>query len=362
MDFKLYLGVLKRYKRMVISGVMLAVVLSVLSYGTPGLQGGKPTIIPRGSEVWEGQAEILISQKGFPYGSAVQQVTPGKGTSIPSEPIGDYNYMASLSSVYAALANGNAVQQQVQSEARVPLCSLLVNSTAPCGTVLAAEVADINTGSPLPLLTLTSSAPTAADAAKLATASVSVLEGEIVKQQAAAGTPPDQRVELQAVKSGAPATLAQGYSKSIPILVLFAITAASIALAFIRNSHSVDPVRPTRRHPDDPLGLDGRPAFAGNGRVGEPTHGWGDDPLAPDEVQPAASTIFDADVQAGGGRNLLGLRRGGSATRPPEEDEEASPQPVTAEESAASYGSRAWSDRKQTHFLRSSGFKRPSRD
>ena len=66
MDFKLFLAVLKRYKRMVISGVVLAVVLSVLSYGTPGLKGGKPTIIPRGSEVWEGEAELLISQAGIP--------------------------------------------------------------------------------------------------------------------------------------------------------------------------------------------------------------------------------------------------------------------------------------------------------
>ena len=71
MDFKLFLGVLKRYKRVVISGTVLAVVLSVLSYGTPGLKGGKPTIIPRGAEVWQGEAEVLISQAGFPYGRAV---------------------------------------------------------------------------------------------------------------------------------------------------------------------------------------------------------------------------------------------------------------------------------------------------
>ena len=101
---------------------MLAVVLSVLSYGTPGLEGGKPTIIPRGSEVWQGEAELLISQEGFPYGRAVQQVEPGKGTRFPLETIGDFNYMASLSSVYAALANGNSVQQQAAREAGVPLC------------------------------------------------------------------------------------------------------------------------------------------------------------------------------------------------------------------------------------------------
>jgi hypothetical protein len=361
MDFKLYFGVIKRYKRMVISGVLLAIVLSMLSYGTPGLKGGKPTIIPRGSEVWEGEAELLISQAGFPYGSAVQQVIPGKGTTVPAEPIGDYNSLASLSSVYAALANGTAVQQQVQTESRVPMCSLAVNATGPCGTMVGAEVADINTGSPLPLLTLTSSASTAADAARIATTTISVLGSEIARQQTAAGTPVNQRVVLQTLKSGAPATLTQGYSKSIPILVLLAITAASIALAFIRNSHSSDPVRPTRRHLDEGLSPDRRPAFAGNGHVEEPAHDWGEEPFAPDEVQPAASTIFDADVHTGGGRTLLGLRKGGPASRPAEE-ENATPHPVAAEESSATFRGRAWSDRKQTHFLRASSGKRESHD
>ena len=85
MDFKLFFAVVKRYKRVVISGTVLAVVLSVLSYGTPGLKGGKPTIIPRGSEVWQGDAEVLISEEGFPYGRAVTQVIPGKGTDIPAQ-------------------------------------------------------------------------------------------------------------------------------------------------------------------------------------------------------------------------------------------------------------------------------------
>lgn len=46
MDFTLFFGVVKRYKRVVIPGAVLAVVLAVLSYGTPGLKGGKPTIVP----------------------------------------------------------------------------------------------------------------------------------------------------------------------------------------------------------------------------------------------------------------------------------------------------------------------------
>ena len=141
MDFKLFGAVVKRYKRMVIAGVVLAVVLSVLSYGTPSLKGGMPTVVPRGAEIWQGEAEILISQAGFPYGRAVTQVTPANG-STPSQPIGDYNYMASLSSVYAALANSTSVQHQAATQAGVTLCP----STQPCGSLQSAEVDDISDG------------------------------------------------------------------------------------------------------------------------------------------------------------------------------------------------------------------------
>jgi hypothetical protein len=348
MDFKLFLGVLKRYKRMVIGGMVLAVLLSVLSYGTPGLQGGKPTIIPRGSEVWQGQAELLISQQGFPYGRAVQQIQPGKGADIPSQVVGDFNYMASLSSVYAAVANGNSVQHQVAREAGVPLCP----ATEACGTVVATEVDDISDGVPLPLVTLTASAATAVDAAKLATTTVAVLEREITQQETAAGTPADQRVVLQTVKTGAPATLAQGHKKSIPILVLFAVIAATIALAFIRNSHSDDPVRSTRRHLDDGLDPDGGRVFAGagNGRVAEPEH---------------------SRVQTGGGGNggavtpvpvdLLEFEWGEPAP-PPAEETNATPQPAVAEDSTTRDRLRALSSRRSGHVRRASDFEPESRD
>ena len=337
MDFKLFLAVIKRYKRMVIGGVVLAVVLSVLSYGTPSLKGGMPTVIPRGSEIWQGGAELLISQVGFPYGRAVTQVTPANG-STPAQPIGDYNYMASLSSVYAALANSTSVQHQAAAQAGVTLCP----STLPCGSVQSAEVDNISDGAPLPLITVISSAPTAAAAAKLAVSTVSVLRGDITQQQNASGTPADQRVELQTIKSGSPATLAKGPSKSIPILVLFAIVSASIALAFIRNNHSEDPVRSPRRRLDEGLVPDDGRAFAGdgNGRIAEPEHGR---------------------VHTGSGSmQLRGLRRTGSATQLPE-DENGAPQRAASEGPSATHRRWAWSDR-QPHFLRGPGLERETLD
>lgn len=284
MDFTLFFGVVKRYKRVVIPGALLAVVLAVLSYGTPGLKGGKPTIVPRGSELWQGTGEILVSQSGFPYGRAASQVIPGKGTTTPPEVVGDPSYMANLSSVYAALANGTYVQNQVAAETHVRLCPQTVSATgssspasgtAACASVVAAGVAQPGTGNPLPLITLTSSAPTAGEAATLAATSISVLQSDITKEQVAAGTTADQRIVLQTIMTGAPATLTQAPSKSTSMLVLFAVLSASIALAFILNSHSKDPVRSTRRRPDEGVGPDGGLSVSGAdyGRAAQPEHG-----------------------------------------------------------------------------------------
>ena len=154
MDIKLFLAVVKRYKRVVISGAVLAVVLSIFSYGSPGLKNGRPTIIPRGAEVWEGNAVVLISQSGNPYDRAVQQVIPGKGVTVPAETIGDLNYMSSLSSVYAALANSDALQHEVSSLAHVPVCSVTTTAASPaaanetggCASVVASGLEQQDTG------------------------------------------------------------------------------------------------------------------------------------------------------------------------------------------------------------------------
>jgi hypothetical protein len=350
MDFKLFFGVVKRYKRVVIAGAVLGVVLSVLSYGMPGLKGGKPTIIPRGAEVWSGEAQVLISQAGFPYGRAVTQFVPGKGTTTPAVPIGDVSYMSNLSSIYAALANGSDVQREVAKTTHVALCPLTIGpigtatptpGPVPCSSVVAAPLAQPGTGVPLPLLTLTSSAPTASEAGKLATSTVAVLRNVISRQQAASGTPADQRVQLQTVNTGATATLTQGPSKSIPILVLFAIVAASIALAFILNNNSDDPVRSTRRRLDEGLDGDGSLGIAArNGHIAEPDHGL---------------------ARTGGARmKLIGLRRDPSGIQGADE-ESATTHRAAAEGSSSTDGRRARSDRT-SHMLRGSRFEAESRD
>lgn len=259
--------------------------------------------------------------------------------------------MSNLSSVYAALANGTDVQQQVATETHIRLCPLTIGpigTATPttgggaCSSVVAAPLAQPGTGVPLPLFTLTSSAPTAGEAAKLATTAIAILRSSITQQEAAANTPVDHRVVLQTVNTGSPATLTQGHTKSIPMLVLFAVVSASIALAFILNNNSDHPVRSTRRRLDEGLSADGGlvVAGAGNGHPAEPDYGLG-------------QTLRQ--------RMLIGLRGAETGARLAAEDNTAT-QWAAAEGSSATDGRRAWRDRTPQHFPRGSGSGSESRD
>ena len=217
--------------------------------------------------------------------------------------------------------------------------------TGPCGSVEAAEVDDMSDGVPLPLITVTSSAPTADDAAKLAT--IDRLGPS--RARSPNNKPPPARRPISASscrrsRAESPATLAQGHSKSIPILVLFAIVSASIALAFIRNNHSEDPVRSTRRRLDEGLAPD-------DGRGVCRRRQWSDSGA---RVRPGSHREWKRCSR-------LGLRRAGSAPRLAEE-ENAAPQRAATDEPSATHRRRAWSDRQPPHFLRGPGFERESRD
>lgn len=223
MDIRLFLAVIRRFKKLVIGGVILAILLAILSYGTPRMVNGKPGVIPRGTETWQSQAEIMITQGSDPYGRAAQQFTGGSAK-MPATPVGDQSYMSGLAPIYAALANGDAIRNRVAQADHLP------------GTFTATEVIDTATSAPLPFIEMTATAPTETDAVTLAERASKVLENYVAAQQQAAGIAPADRVLLQMVQNGRPATLVKGHSTTIPMLVFVAVLAASIWLAFLKEN------------------------------------------------------------------------------------------------------------------------------
>jgi hypothetical protein len=220
MDVMLFLRVLWRYKWLTLGGVLLGAALAVLAYGQPSFSGGKPTIVPRGAEVWESQSELLITQPSFPYGRADEQFTGGS-TGAPAVPVGDVNHMAALGPIYAALGRSDTFLRRIHKLTPVP------------GKVTASDVADPNTGSLLPFVLLTATAPSSTDASTLAKTAATALPAYIARDQAAAGIQPAVRVQLQIVRHGSQPQLVQGHKPTIPLLVFVAVTLAATSLAFI---------------------------------------------------------------------------------------------------------------------------------
>ncbi len=221
MDLSLFFAVLWRSKRLLIAAVVLAAALAVLAYGQPSFSGGKPSLKPRGTEVWQSESQLLIAQAGFPYRQSAEASEPARS-------------MGSLSPIYANLANGGLVQAEIRQQ---------LGST---GAVKAQEDVDLAASTFLPFVTFVATAPTPAVATRLANGAASIFKAFVARQQAATGVPPARRIQLAVVEPGTNAKLVEGHKLSIPILVFLAIMIGAIALVLIREN--------VRLHAADALG------------------------------------------------------------------------------------------------------------
>ena len=191
MDIELFFAVLKRFKWIVLGGLVLAIALAALAHMHRTL-------------TFESAAEALITQPAAP-------VTKG------GQPVAAPN-PAGYAPIYVQFANADAVQQHLRN---IP------------GAAVAGEVTDPSDGAALPFVALTATAPTGEDAVKLTQKAFTVLSAYINQQQAAQGIASDQRATLQLIASGDPPKLASGSSTTIPLLVFAAVLGAAIAIAFM---------------------------------------------------------------------------------------------------------------------------------
>lgn len=230
MDLKLLSRVLGRHKVVTLGGLALALVLAIFAYGQPTFANGKPTVVPRGTEIWQTQAQLLINQQNDPYGDVVDglPLTSGKRSAQTSQnpplQVGSVDYLASLAPVYAAIANGDAVQSQV-------------HKLGPTASVVAIAMTDPTTGLLLPVVQLTVTAFSEDTAYKAAALASSALEKVVVNEQAASGIPAVQRVRLSRVQNGLQVRLIKGHKPTVPMLVFVAVMAAAITLAFVLENY-----------------------------------------------------------------------------------------------------------------------------
>jgi hypothetical protein len=211
MSLPLYWAVLRRRRKFVAFGVLLAVLLSLLSYVRPAADP-VPTLVYRQQETWESSASILLTQPGFPQG---RSTFPNRG------PFADPNRFVSLASIYASLATTDDVKAEIKKKGPVP------------GFFFALPAVDrVANNTPLPIITTFGHASSAAGAVETVRRGTDALIEYIRVRQSEAGIPDNQRVYLEVATSPSPAQVVVPRKKTLPIFVLLAVLSATLVLAF----------------------------------------------------------------------------------------------------------------------------------
>jgi hypothetical protein len=228
-DLRVFGGVLARHRVLVVCGVVVAVLLAVLAYYKPVMDGGVPSLEPRKGETWQASEILFLTQSGFPAGRTEQPVVTVKvaGEETAVARYADPGKFTSLAPLYAQLANSDAVRARaVRAGGALP------------GTAKAIPTADTSYGgvNALPMLTIFATSPTREGALSTAKRISDAFRGYIVSSQNDANVPDDKRVEIEVVNKAGNETLLVPRKKTLPIVVLLAVLSATVALAFMREN------------------------------------------------------------------------------------------------------------------------------
>lgn len=211
MDLALYGRILRRFWWLVVPGVLLACALAFLSVVRVSPDG---TIAYRQPEVWQSQASLLITQRGFPWGRTASPTDLPGASANPG-------FLNGLTDLYSQFANSDEVKALMRSE-----------GAPKTWTIQAAPVQPTITGGVLPIVALAGRAHSGPDAIRAVTYGRRALVDYVEKQQEAAKIPANQRVNLQVVQRATKPVVVLPRKKTLAIVVFVAVVAASVGLAF----------------------------------------------------------------------------------------------------------------------------------
>jgi len=275
MNLARHVSVLWRFRALVAAFLLLGIGLAFLAafrFGPDGLER-------RGSETWQADTQILVTQPGFPWGRAVLPgVTnkPTDGTEAPKTGSGsdqqfaDPGRFASLALLYSVLSLSDQVRDNLPEK--------------PTAEQLTAQPYDLtgNGNTFLPIIKLGSLASTEAGAIALNEHATAGLQKLISGQQDDEKIDDSERVELKVIKKPEHATLISGRSTTPSILAFMLCGIIALAAA-----HILEALRPrpgAKQRDEDP------PAPNGNGNGNG--HGHLPDHRGPARV-PAPPTASD---------------------------------------------------------------------
>jgi hypothetical protein len=209
MDVKLYFRVTWRFRYIVAGGLLLATALAFLSLVRVDLTHG--TLKYRSAEKWQSSAQLLITQPNFPLGKSSVQ-------------LGSDERLAGLATIYANLASSDPIRRLILADG--PL--------QPHDMVQAFPVTSpVDNNLILPLVEIDGIAASPERAPILAQRATDAIRKYVTEHQRASGIPENDRVVVQEIKRPLAASLLQGRSKTLPIVVFLTVMAAVFGLVFM---------------------------------------------------------------------------------------------------------------------------------
>jgi hypothetical protein len=216
MDLQLYLRVIWRFKLLVITGLLLALSLALLSMvkvSGDGLQY-------RESELWASSTRLLVTQRGFPWGRAV---TDEAAIEQQADQLGvrfaNPDRFISLAFLYAELATSDPVKRIMRQDGPI------------LGQLFAGAVVQQNVT--LPLVDIEAVTTDRRQAIALSERATAAFETYLRQQQNANAVPSADRVVVQVLSRSRGARLFQGRSTTLPIIIFLTVMISIIGLAFI---------------------------------------------------------------------------------------------------------------------------------
>lgn len=203
-------------------GVGLALALGLTLLSVVKIDGGRLTL--RDKPLYQSQATLLLTQRGFPWGSAVQ----GYAQTLPSQPptpIGDAERLTNLTDLYVEMAKSDAVQ--------VAAARLLMDRASTIQATRTYTSSPAGYSSSLPMIALTGISTTPAKAIRAAEAGVQAFRLYVTQQQRVAGIKAQDRVLLQELRSPSAARKIGGPKKTLALFLFFTAMTSVLALAFV---------------------------------------------------------------------------------------------------------------------------------
>ncbi len=217
MDLPVYWRVLKRFKWLVIIGLLLAIFFAVLSTAKITKNG----LIYRKPAIWQSTSNVLLTQGGFPWGRATLPSTDFGTVSQYADP----TRFSSLVDLYSQFANSDQVAKLMRSYGAPKSWKLVALPLQPT-----------QVGAALPVISLEGQADTPGASIRAVQVGRQAFVNYVHQQQLGAAIPKDQRIDIQTLQLATLPKVIAPRKKTLPIVIFLALASATIGLAFVLDN------------------------------------------------------------------------------------------------------------------------------